>query len=104
VGFCDIFEYFSGVEFFLLPSIVHARPSAGNAIRWAFRCTTNKTLSVSVWTWQWSANATAPPLPLSTRRIERITFISARAQGHAEYRITLQMQNPVCSAGLRQCS
>jgi hypothetical protein len=35
VGFCGIFEHFSGFEFFLLPSIVHARPHAGNANRWA---------------------------------------------------------------------
>ena len=27
-------EHFSGLEFFLLPSIVHARPHAGNANRW----------------------------------------------------------------------
>ena len=30
---CGIFEHFSGLEFFLLPSIVHARPHAGNAHR-----------------------------------------------------------------------
>jgi hypothetical protein len=35
VGFCGIFEHFSRFEFFLLPSIVHARPHAGNASRWA---------------------------------------------------------------------
>ena len=28
-------QAFSGFEFFLLPSIVHARPSASNANRWA---------------------------------------------------------------------
>ncbi len=28
VGFCCIFKYFSGFEFFLLPNIVHARPAA----------------------------------------------------------------------------
>jgi len=33
VGFCGIFEHFSGFEFFLLPNIVHARPHAGNANR-----------------------------------------------------------------------
>jgi len=27
-GFCGFFEYFSGFEFFLLPSRIHARPSA----------------------------------------------------------------------------
>jgi hypothetical protein len=31
---CGIFGHFSGFEFFLLPSIIHARPSAGNANRW----------------------------------------------------------------------
>jgi hypothetical protein len=35
VGFCGIFEHFPRFEFFLLPSIVHARPHAGNANRWA---------------------------------------------------------------------
>jgi hypothetical protein len=35
VGFCGIFEHFSGFEFFLLPSRIHARPHAGNANRWA---------------------------------------------------------------------
>ena len=34
-GFCGIFEHFSGFEFFLLPSRVHARPTASNANRWA---------------------------------------------------------------------
>ena len=35
MGFCGIFKHFSGFEFFLLPSIVHARPHAGNvAVRW----------------------------------------------------------------------
>ncbi len=29
MGFCGIFEHFSRFEFFLLPSIVHARPHAG---------------------------------------------------------------------------
>ena len=27
-GFCAIYKHFSGFEFFLLPNIVHARPSA----------------------------------------------------------------------------
>jgi hypothetical protein len=35
VGFVAIFERFSGVGFFLLPSIVHAHPPASIAIRWA---------------------------------------------------------------------
>jgi hypothetical protein len=35
VGFCGIFKHFSGFEFFLLPGIVHARPPASNASRWA---------------------------------------------------------------------
>jgi len=34
VGFCGIFEHFPGFELSLLPSIVHARPHAGNASRW----------------------------------------------------------------------
>lgn len=46
-GFCGVFEYFSGFEFFLLPKLVHARPPASsnycnyqeppknNKIRWA---------------------------------------------------------------------
>jgi len=34
-GFCGIFEYFSGFEFFLFLSIIHARPPASNANRWA---------------------------------------------------------------------
>jgi hypothetical protein len=34
VGFCAVFKHFSGFEFFLLPSIVHARSHAGNANRW----------------------------------------------------------------------
>jgi hypothetical protein len=29
VGFCGIFEHFSGFEFFLLPNRIHARPHAG---------------------------------------------------------------------------
>jgi len=33
VGFVALFEYFSGFEFFLLPSRIHARPHAGNANR-----------------------------------------------------------------------
>jgi hypothetical protein len=33
VGFCGIFKHFSGFEFFLLPSRIHARPHAGNANR-----------------------------------------------------------------------
>jgi len=33
VGFCGIFEHFPRFEFSLLPSIVHARPHAGNANR-----------------------------------------------------------------------
>jgi len=33
LGFCGIFKHFSGFEFFLLPSRVHARPAAANAIR-----------------------------------------------------------------------
>jgi len=41
-GFCGIFEHFSGFEFFLLPSRVHARPSASNANRWAYKPTENK--------------------------------------------------------------
>jgi hypothetical protein len=35
VGVCAIYKHFSRFEFFLLPSIVHARPHAGNASRWA---------------------------------------------------------------------
>jgi hypothetical protein len=35
VGFCAVYKHFSGFEFFLLPGIVHARPHAGNASRWA---------------------------------------------------------------------
>jgi hypothetical protein len=35
VGVCAIFEHFSGFEFFLLPSRIHARPPADNANRWA---------------------------------------------------------------------
>jgi hypothetical protein len=34
-GFCGILKHFPGFEFFLLPNIVHARPSARNANRWA---------------------------------------------------------------------
>jgi len=34
VGFCGIFEHFSGLEFFLLSGIFPARPLAGNANRW----------------------------------------------------------------------
>jgi hypothetical protein len=37
VGFCGIFEHFPRFEFFLLPSIIHARPHAGNASRWVLR-------------------------------------------------------------------
>ena len=33
VGFVAVFEHFFGFGFFLLPSIVHARPPAGNANR-----------------------------------------------------------------------
>jgi WD40 repeat protein len=36
VGVCGIFKHFPRFEFFLLPNIVHARPHAGNANRWAF--------------------------------------------------------------------
>ena len=36
MGFCGIFEHFPRFEFFLLPSIVHARPRTANANRWAF--------------------------------------------------------------------
>ena len=35
VGFVAIFRHFSGFEFSLLPSRVHARPPASNANRWA---------------------------------------------------------------------
>jgi hypothetical protein len=42
VGFCGIFKHFSGFEFFLLPSIVHARPHAGNANRWHAGSVRNK--------------------------------------------------------------
>ena len=42
VGFVAIFEHFSGVEFFLLPSRVHARPSASNANRWAAQVESKK--------------------------------------------------------------
>jgi hypothetical protein len=34
VGFCGIFEHFSGFGFFLLPNRIYARPLAGNANRW----------------------------------------------------------------------
>ena len=34
MGFCGIFEHFPRFEFFLLPSIVHARPHAGEAGRY----------------------------------------------------------------------
>ncbi|MBI5965215.1 MAG: hypothetical protein HY863_17185 [Chloroflexi bacterium] len=36
VGFCGTLrvEHFSGFGLFLLSSRIHARPSAGNAIRW----------------------------------------------------------------------
>jgi len=34
-GVCAIYEHFPGFEFFLLPSRVHAHPSASNANRWA---------------------------------------------------------------------
>jgi len=33
-GFGAVFKQFSGFEFFPLPNIIHARPSAGNANRW----------------------------------------------------------------------
>jgi hypothetical protein len=36
VGFVAIFEQFSGFEFFLLSSIVHARPPASNANQLGF--------------------------------------------------------------------
>ena len=32
-GFCAVYKQFSGFEFSLLPSRVHARPSASNANR-----------------------------------------------------------------------
>jgi|GEM_PF-5894055 len=32
-------KHFSGFEFFLLPSRIHARPHAGNANRWAAKRT-----------------------------------------------------------------
>ncbi len=35
VGFVAVFEHFSGFEFILLPSIVHARPPASNTNRCA---------------------------------------------------------------------
>ena len=34
-GIRRIFKQFSGFEFFLLSNIIHARPLAGNANRWA---------------------------------------------------------------------
>jgi hypothetical protein len=34
VGFCAIYKHFSGFGLSLLPSIIHARPHAGNANRW----------------------------------------------------------------------
>jgi len=34
-GFCAIYKHFSGFEFFLLPSRIHARPHVTNANRWA---------------------------------------------------------------------
>jgi hypothetical protein len=33
VGFCGIFEHFSGFEYFLLLNIVHDKRSTGNASR-----------------------------------------------------------------------
>jgi hypothetical protein len=41
VGFCAVFEHFSGFGLFLLPSRIPARPSAGNANRWAFALPNN---------------------------------------------------------------
>jgi hypothetical protein len=38
VGFCAVFEHFSGFGLFLLPSRIHARPPAANANRWAQFC------------------------------------------------------------------
>jgi hypothetical protein len=35
VGFCAVFEHFSGFGLFLLPSRIPARPPAANANRWA---------------------------------------------------------------------
>jgi len=35
VGVCAVYKHFSGFEFFLLSGIIHARPHAGNAHRWA---------------------------------------------------------------------
>jgi len=35
VGFCGIFEHFSGFGLFLLPNIFSARPKSANASRWA---------------------------------------------------------------------
>ena len=35
-GFCRVFGYLSGFKFSLLPSRVHARPSASNANRYFF--------------------------------------------------------------------
>jgi hypothetical protein len=37
LGILPHFQAFSGFEFFLLPNIVHARPSASNASRWAHK-------------------------------------------------------------------
>jgi len=42
------FEHFSGFEFFLLPSIVHARPHAGNASRWAVHLSTMKIMFAEI--------------------------------------------------------
>ena len=33
-GVCAVYKHFSGFEFILLPSRVHAHPSASNANRW----------------------------------------------------------------------
>ncbi|MBK7452917.1 MAG: hypothetical protein IPJ46_04105 [Anaerolineales bacterium] len=46
-GFCGIFEHFSGFEFSLLPSRVHARPSASNANRWAFSVKLSDTTEIN---------------------------------------------------------
>ncbi|MGB5846737.1 MAG: hypothetical protein WBG94_20010, partial [Anaerolineales bacterium] len=37
VGFVASFKHFSGFEFFLLPSIAHTRPPAGNAHLWSVK-------------------------------------------------------------------
>jgi len=38
VGVSAIYRHFSGFEFSYISNIVHARPHAGNANRWAFPC------------------------------------------------------------------